>query len=100
METARAGVLNRRSGVRLRISRYPGLICRVKRMSAVDHERDAIPSMSGCYGLSCAQGLCGGRITRRIPVGSPNHAITCGIAETHDAVWVSVGDANCDINGQ
>ena len=41
-----------------------------------------------------------GRIIQTIPVGSPNHAITCGIAATNDAVWVTVGDANCDINGQ
>jgi hypothetical protein len=41
-----------------------------------------------------------GRVIRTIPVGSPNHAITCGIAATNDAVWVSVGDANCDINRQ
>jgi hypothetical protein len=40
------------------------------------------------------------RIIRTIPVGSPNHAITCYIAATNDAVWVTVGDANCDINGQ
>ena len=39
-----------------------------------------------------------GRIIRTIPVGSPNHAITCGIAATNDAVWVTVGDANCDLN--
>jgi DNA-binding SARP family transcriptional activator len=41
-----------------------------------------------------------GRIIQTIPIGSPNHAITCGIAATNDAVWVTVGDANCDINGQ
>jgi DNA-binding SARP family transcriptional activator len=41
-----------------------------------------------------------GRIIRTIPVGSPNHAITCNIAATNDAVWVTVGDANCDLNAQ
>jgi DNA-binding SARP family transcriptional activator len=41
-----------------------------------------------------------GRTIRTISVGSPSHAITCGIAATNDAVWVTVGDANCDINGQ
>jgi hypothetical protein len=46
-ETAPAGVLDRRPGVELPIGRYSGLICRAKRISAVDHERDAIPSMSG-----------------------------------------------------
>jgi Glutamine cyclotransferase len=42
-----------------------------------------------------------GRIIQTIRVGSWNHAITCGIAATNDAVWVTVGDADCDIiNGQ
>ena len=41
-----------------------------------------------------------GRIIKTTPVGSPNHAITCEIAATNDAVWVTVGDASCDINGQ
>jgi len=41
-----------------------------------------------------------GRIIRTITVGSPSHAITCNIAATNDAVWVTVGDANCDINAQ
>ena len=41
-----------------------------------------------------------GRIIQTIPIGSPDHAIPCGIAATNDAVWVTVGDANCDINGQ
>jgi DNA-binding SARP family transcriptional activator len=41
-----------------------------------------------------------GRIIRTISVGSPDHAMVCGIAATNAAVWVTVGDANCDINGQ
>ena len=38
-----------------------------------------------------------GRIIRTIRVGSPDHAMPCGIAATNDAVWVTVGDADCDI---
>jgi DNA-binding SARP family transcriptional activator len=41
-----------------------------------------------------------GRIIRTIPVGSWKDASPCGIAAANDAVWVSVGDANCDINRQ
>jgi DNA-binding SARP family transcriptional activator len=33
-----------------------------------------------------------GRIIRTIPVGEPRTAATCGIAATHDAVWVTIGD--------
>jgi DNA-binding SARP family transcriptional activator len=43
-----------------------------------------------------------GRIIRTVPVGSSSSKNTnlCGIAATNDAVWVSVGDAGCDTNGQ
>ena len=35
------------------------------------------------------------RVVRTIPLGSYTR-ILCGIAATHDAVWVTVGDAYCD----
>ena len=38
--------------------------------------------------------------SRTIPVGSPDHATTCGIAATNDAVWITVGGGGCDINAQ
>jgi hypothetical protein len=43
-----------------------------------------------------------GRIIRTVPVGSSSSKNTnlCGIAATNDALWVSVGDAGCDTNGQ
>jgi DNA-binding SARP family transcriptional activator len=43
-----------------------------------------------------------GRIIRTILLGSSSskHTNLCGIAATNDAVWVSVGDAGCDTNGQ
>jgi DNA-binding SARP family transcriptional activator len=41
-----------------------------------------------------------GRIIQTIPVGSWNHAITCNIAASSGAVWVTVGDAGCDFNAQ
>jgi DNA-binding SARP family transcriptional activator/streptogramin lyase len=39
------------------------------------------------------------RIVRTIPVGN-THASTCGIAATHDAVWVAIGDKYCDTIGR
>jgi hypothetical protein len=47
VETDPASVLNRRPAVELAISRCPGVLCRVKRISAINHERDAIPSAPG-----------------------------------------------------
>ncbi|PWU22413.1 MAG: hypothetical protein C5B48_10090, partial [Candidatus Rokuibacteriota bacterium] len=35
------------------------------------------------------------KVVRTIPLGSYTR-ILCGIAATHDAVWVTVGDAYCD----
>ena len=35
------------------------------------------------------------RVVRTIPLGSYTKTL-CGIAATHDAVWVTVGDSYCD----
>jgi hypothetical protein len=40
-----------------------------------------------------------GRIVRTIDVGN-KHAGTCGLAATHDAVWVAIGDIGCDTIGR
>jgi DNA-binding SARP family transcriptional activator/streptogramin lyase len=39
------------------------------------------------------------RILRTIPIGKPGAEDICGIAATHDAVWVAVGDAPCEDTG-
>jgi len=37
-----------------------------------------------------------GRIVRRIRVGDPGSAAICGIAAGRDALWVAVGNRNCE----
>src|SRR5262249_39421796 len=40
-----------------------------------------------------------GRIVRTIPVGDPANAAICGIAAGRDALWVAVGNRNCESGG-
>ena len=36
---------------------------------------------------------------RTVPVGNPKNAAICAIAASHDALWVAIGNRNCEDSG-